>query len=497
MDTQRSDPLAPPWPDLVIGASRRAAPLARWIKKRSGGRSRLVHLLHAQAPLHYFDLVVTTPQYRLPERSNVLHNLLPLNAAQPEVLESSGAQWRRRLEHLPRPWIAVLVGGNSSSYRLDPSTARQLGQFTSRTARETGGSLLISSSPRTPPDAADALLAAVQGPAYVYRWQPTNRDENAYLAYLALADHFIVTADSASMLAEACSTGRPVELFDWTPRRQPKRLLRAFPGSQRLEEALIYWGIIKPKRDFQALHRELMKRGLLCSPGQKESLRPAKPDDLARTVTRIRRLMGEGGASGRIHFTRSCHRQRTVIHELPRLRKARNHRPAQFQQAKPYPWLNPVGMLTETGYQRLLANLPDISLFEPMFGIKRSHGQRPHDRYVLEYRDKLDCSRAGASSSPNFGASVTAGSCGACSAEAESSSTFTGITPQGLFRLAPLRRQTKTRLPHLLFQHGRGLGPGVGRRNLDLGRRRTLQPQVRARLRSIRTNYHQRNPGQS
>jgi hypothetical protein len=97
------------------------------------------------------------------------------------------------------------------------------------------------------------------------------------------------------MLAEACSTGRPVELFDWTPRRQPKRLFRAFPGSQRLEEALIYWGIIKPKRDFQALHRELMKRGLLGSPGQKESLQPAKPDDLARTVTRIRRLMGEGG----------------------------------------------------------------------------------------------------------------------------------------------------------------------------------------------------------
>ena len=64
--------------------------------------------------------------------------------------------------------------------------------------------------------------------------------------------------------------------------------------------------------------------------------------------------------------------------------------PAQFQQAKPYPWLNPAGILTESGYQRLLANLPDISVFEPMFGIKRSHGQRPHDRYVLEYRDKPD-----------------------------------------------------------------------------------------------------------
>jgi mitochondrial fission protein ELM1 len=297
VDTRGSDPLAPPWPDLVIGASRRAAPLARWIKKQSGGRSRLVHLLHAQAPLRCFDLVVTTPQYRLPDRSNVLHNLLPLNAAQPEVLASAGAQWRGRLEHLPRPWIAVLVGGNTSSYRLDAFTARQLERFTSRTARETGGSLLISTSPRTPPDAADALLAAVQGPAYIYRWQPTNKDENPYLAYLALADRFIVTADSASMLAEACSTGRPVELFGWTwPRRRPKRLLRAFPGSQRLKEALIAWGMIKPKRDFQALHRELMEHGLLCSPGHEQSLQPAKPDDLARTVTRIRRLMGEGGS---------------------------------------------------------------------------------------------------------------------------------------------------------------------------------------------------------
>ena len=83
VDTQRSDPLAPPWPDLVIGASRRAAPLARWIKKQSGGRSRLVHLLHAQAPLHYFDLVVTTPQYRLPERVQ--------RVAQPFALERRAA----------------------------------------------------------------------------------------------------------------------------------------------------------------------------------------------------------------------------------------------------------------------------------------------------------------------------------------------------------------------------------------------------------------------
>src|SRR5262249_32575127 len=101
--------------------------------------------------------------------------------------------------------------------------------------------------------------------------------------------------------------------------------------------------------------------------------------------------------------------------------------PAQFQQAKPYPWLNPAGILTESGYQRLLANLPDISVFEPMFGIRRSHGQRPPDRYVLEYRDKPDLQPCWREFIAELRGERSAGSCGACSAEAESSSTFTGI----------------------------------------------------------------------
>src|SRR5262249_33898778 len=45
LDRHRSSALAPPWPDLVIGASRRSAPVAQWIRKQSSGRTRLVHLL--------------------------------------------------------------------------------------------------------------------------------------------------------------------------------------------------------------------------------------------------------------------------------------------------------------------------------------------------------------------------------------------------------------------------------------------------------------------
>lgn len=60
-----------------------------------------------------------------------------------------------------------------------------------------------------------------------------------------------------------------------------------------------------------------------------------------------------------------------------------------FQAQKPYPWINPGGLLTETGYQQLLQTLPDVSLFTPFFGVRRAHGQQSHDRFVLEYRDDL------------------------------------------------------------------------------------------------------------
>ncbi len=67
---------------------------------------------------------------------------------------------------------------------------------------------------------------------------------------------------------------------------------------------------------------------------------------------------------------------------------------AKFRQTKPYPWLNPADLLTETGYRRLLETLPAVEEFTPLFGIQRSHGQKPHNRFALEYRGDLNVSKA-------------------------------------------------------------------------------------------------------
>lgn len=314
IDRRRSAALAPPWPDLVIAGSRRSAPVARWIKRQSGGRARLVHLMHTQAPLEHFDLIITTPQYRLPARANVLHNAAPLTNLDPARIAAAKAQWTGRFAHLPRPYTALLVGGNSSAYVLDASTAERLGRTTSARVQRSGGALLVTTSARTPADACAALRAAIDCPAFVHRWRQ-NDAENPYLALLGLADRFLVTADSASLLADACSTGRPVEVFDWPLRADARTGLKGLvrrwgeardrqtapDAATRLYDRLVDLGLIKPARDFAAYHRALEARGLLSSLDA-ASAPPRQPlDDMQRAVDRIGQLFPDLRASADRH----------------------------------------------------------------------------------------------------------------------------------------------------------------------------------------------------
>lgn len=63
--------------------------------------------------------------------------------------------------------------------------------------------------------------------------------------------------------------------------------------------------------------------------------------------------------------------------------------PVEFRAIRPFPWANPSGLLTDDGYQALLENMPDIRHFEKIFGYRRLGGQKPHDRYSLEYAPEV------------------------------------------------------------------------------------------------------------
>jgi hypothetical protein len=60
-----------------------------------------------------------------------------------------------------------------------------------------------------------------------------------------------------------------------------------------------------------------------------------------------------------------------------------------FQHQRPFPWVNPQGFLTESGFQELLSAMPDLNLFTSFFDKQRKYGQSSHNRYVLEYEDDV------------------------------------------------------------------------------------------------------------
>ncbi|NND69763.1 MAG: nucleoside-diphosphate sugar epimerase [Halioglobus sp.] len=212
IDRAASSELAAPWPDLVITAGRRNEPVARWIQAQSGGHTRLVHIGRPWAPLATWDLVITTPQYFLPEQANILHNSLPLHLPDADALARAAARLEARVADLPRPRIAVLAGGDSGKFVFTVDKGRRLGAAANALAAGVGGALLFTDSPRTPSCAGDAAVGELSAPHFVHRC--AQGGENPYQGMLGLADAFIVTGESMSMLGEAAETGRPLYIFD-------------------------------------------------------------------------------------------------------------------------------------------------------------------------------------------------------------------------------------------------------------------------------------------
>jgi uncharacterized protein len=201
----------PPWPELVIAAGRRSAPVALAIKNRSP-RTKLVHLMWPGTAPARFDLIA------VPEHDTLSYsgpNLMRTFGAPHSVtaanLSLEAARWHPKAARLPTPRLAVLIGGSGKHMQYESEDFKTLAAYASSEAERLGGSLLITSSPRTDAS-AEALIKSIITVSYFYHTYQSGQD-NPYAAFLGLADAIIVTGDSVSMCSEACTTRKPVYIF--------------------------------------------------------------------------------------------------------------------------------------------------------------------------------------------------------------------------------------------------------------------------------------------
>ena len=201
-----SDVLVPEWPQLLIASGRRSVPFSLDIKRKNGIGTFVVQVQNPRVPTKLFDMVVA-PHHDHVKGPNVVETLGALNRVTPAKLDAAATMFSERFSHLSRPYVAVLLGGSSSSYQMTPNFSQTLGATLSAMAKTTGGSLLITSSRRTDDASFQALRKSLKNSACEV-WDGS--DPNPYFGLLSLADFIIVTSDSVSMTSDACTNGKPV-----------------------------------------------------------------------------------------------------------------------------------------------------------------------------------------------------------------------------------------------------------------------------------------------
>jgi mitochondrial fission protein ELM1 len=204
--TSDSDPLMPPWPDLLIATGRQSVAASLLVKKLSAGHTRTVQLQNPVIGAQHFDLVVV-PRHDDLGGENVVSTRGALHRVTPEILRQGAARLAPQIAHLARPYIGVLIGGANAAYRFAPEQAALLARQLAAAARSLEASLLITPSRRTGGEAIRILQSELTGvPHYFWDMQ----SENPYFGLLGLADFLVVTSDSVNMVSEAASTGKPV-----------------------------------------------------------------------------------------------------------------------------------------------------------------------------------------------------------------------------------------------------------------------------------------------
>lgn len=317
IDRARSDPLEPPWPDLILTRGRRPSNVALWIKRQSGGRTRIVLLGKPAGWLsHYmsqFDLVITSSETLPPPFDNVMQIDLPLMQIAADRLEAGRVEWQDTLAPLPRPLVAFLIGGPTSPYVYNAEAETRLRTRIAKVWAE-GGTPYLVGSRRTPPGFLDRLQDGFPDSLRVFDWAHPE-GENPYTGLLALGDRFVVTGDSISMQVEVARLGKPLEIlplpFGWLGRLddarrrlaawmfQPARDDHTFETARlAMARGLYHLRLMQQTRHFPRFHQILIDRGLASWAGDAEAdtapdqpIPTASADDVTRILARIDPLL--------------------------------------------------------------------------------------------------------------------------------------------------------------------------------------------------------------
>lgn len=207
-----------PAPDLIIGAGHRTHAPILTARRMRGGKT--IVLMKPSLPVQWFDLAIIPEHDRYAASSNIM---------------SSRTVLAPSLNNRPdkRKGIILVGGGNRHFQWSNDNICGQIESFVRATPKV---QWQLSTSRRTPKDFKAPALDNLQ--AYDYR----ELDKDWTNMELAQAGNICISADSASMLAEALNSRAHVTVLPLTSKRRKNKLLWAAEHLQKQGLARLYDG---------------------------------------------------------------------------------------------------------------------------------------------------------------------------------------------------------------------------------------------------------------
>jgi mitochondrial fission protein ELM1 len=203
-------PIAPPFPEIVFAAGRQTVPYLRRVRQASRGKTFTVFVKDPYTGAQTADLV-WVPEHDALRGDNVIVTTTPANRVGRLLDELRRSPPDPRIAALPRPRVALILGGDSVNHRFTSADCARLRGIACSMLRD-GNALMISPSRRTPPALLAQMITLFANEPRAFVWD--GRGDNPYAQMLARADHVIVTADSVNMVGEAVATGVPVHVYE-------------------------------------------------------------------------------------------------------------------------------------------------------------------------------------------------------------------------------------------------------------------------------------------
>lgn len=230
------------WPDLWIATGRATLPLSARVRGWSGGRTFTVQTQDPRWRNAAYDLIVA-PAHDGVSGDNVFEILGSPHRVTPRRLAEAAPAFADRIAPLPRPRVAVMIGGRSAAFDLSEAHAADLADRIRAAVQASGGALLLTFSRRTP-EAAKTVMTERLSDLPGWIWDGTG--DNPLFAMLDAADHILVTEDSANMATEAAATGKPVHVLPMIALKPAGKFARLHADLQAHDAARPFDGTLAP-----------------------------------------------------------------------------------------------------------------------------------------------------------------------------------------------------------------------------------------------------------